>query len=115
MIFRRATLQEIGFRSAFPPHHFYDRFMSCQVLERGWRIAVHGIACDHLGGQTAVCEPAYHALANQWAKGRGVSTLGDNADLALYREGERLFLKEWRDEKRFIPLMVGEDWRIMHR
>jgi hypothetical protein len=115
LIFRRATLQENGFRSDFPPHHFYDRLISCQVLERGWRMAVHGIACADLGEHTAVREQAYHAPATQWVKARDTPMLVDNADLAVYREGERQFLTEWRDEKRFIPLTVGEDWRITHR
>ena len=112
MIFRRSALREIKFQPDFPPHHFYDRFLSCQMLERGWRLAVQGVACDHLSGQTADHEPSYDALAQRWAAARGLLALEGNWDLTVYREGERQFLKTWRDEKKFIPLTVGNDWKI---
>ncbi len=114
MIFRRQALTEIGLRADFPPHHFYDRLMSCQVTERGWRVAVLGIACDHLGNRTVAHEPAWHELAQRWAETRSIASVDGNWDLAVYREAERRFLSEWRDQKRFIPVRAAEDWTI-HR
>jgi ADP-ribose pyrophosphatase YjhB (NUDIX family) len=93
MILRRQALEEIGIKPALPPTSFDDRRISCQVLERGWCIAVLGIACDHLGDETA----------------------GRQADSpALYLEAERQFLTEWRETKHFIPLRVLADGSVLH-
>ena len=113
MIFRRETLAGIGFRPGFPPHHFYDRLMSCQVLEQRWRIGVLGVACDHLGGETSCREPKWHALARQWTKSRGISDMGARWDYAVYCEAEQQFVEEWRDRKHFFPLKVLDDWTIV--
>ena len=127
MIFRRRCLEEIGFRKDFPVHHFYDRLMCCQVLEKGWQVGVLGIECDHISGQTVNQEPKYHQLAEKWMKEKWGSI--DNwieknkgwfnnpqnpnyqkrpigADHWLYLEAERQFLTEWRDQKKFIPRKV---------
>jgi len=109
MIFRREMLERISYREDFPPHHFYDRLMSCQVLEAGGRIAVVGLACDHLGGRTSVLEPAYHALAEQWCRAHGITD--PPWDLGVYLAAERYFLEEYRDRKRLIPVRINGDWR----
>ena len=110
MILRRRALAEIGVRPGFPPHHFYDRLISCQVLERGWQVGVLGIACDHLGGQTSVLQPGWSALARHWALEHGISEHPAGWDQAVYLEAERQFLDEWRNDKRFIPRRVEFDW-----
>jgi GT2 family glycosyltransferase len=112
MAFRREALAEIGSRADFPPHHFYDRLMSCQVLERGWRVAVLGVACDHLGNRTVSRETAWHELARRWAQAHGIAVGDGNWDLAIYLEAERQFLGEWRDRKRFVPVRVEPDWTL---
>lgn len=115
MIFRRRALEEVGIRPDFPPHHFYDRLLSCQMLEAGWHVAVVGIACDHLGNQTAGREPGWPALARAWAQQHGIAAHEAGWDQAVYHEAERQFLSEWRDTKHFIPLRVlldGSIWRV---
>jgi GT2 family glycosyltransferase len=112
MVFRRSALASIGRRRGFPPHHFYDRLQSCQLLEAGWRIGVLGVACDHLGNRTAGSQLAWKSLARRWAVRRGLEAPDDDWELALYREAERQFLAEWRDAKAFIPLTVLPDWSI---
>jgi len=116
MIFRTEALAQIGSRRDYPPHHFYDRLMSCEVLEAGWRVAVLGIGCDHLGGRTAVLVPQYHEFAEAWCREHEVSLEpdGDGWDLAVYREAERQFLREYRDGKHFIPVRVEHDWTVVH-
>jgi hypothetical protein len=64
MVFRRQTLESIGFRDDLF-FHFYDRIMSAQVLERGWQIAVLGIECDHLSGKT-MGEVSYDRACEKW-------------------------------------------------
>lgn len=107
MIFRRACLNAIGVREGFPPHHFYDRLMSLQALEAGWRVAVLGIACDHLGGQTSVLEPGWDEVAHAWCEAHGIPQPADGGwDLAVYREAERQLFAEYRDGKGLLPVRV---------
>jgi len=56
IVFRRAVLEAITPRLDFPPHHFYDRLLSCEVREAGWDVGVMGVACDHIS-----------ALDGEWA------------------------------------------------
>lgn len=108
MIFRTEALAQIEKKPNYPPHHFYDRLMSAQILEAGWEVYVVGIGCDHLGGRTAVLVPEYHAFAEEWCKAHGVALEpdGDGYDYAVYREAERQFLNEYRDQKHIIPVRV---------
>lgn len=106
MIFRRSVLESIPQRPDFPPHHFYDRLLSCEVRERGYKVGVLGIACDHISGQTVCNELAYHYFAMDWCKAHNVEIPDGNHDTALYKEAERQFLKEYRDEKPFVPSHV---------
>jgi GT2 family glycosyltransferase len=114
MILRRDALEDVGIRPDFPPHHFYDRLISCQLLERGWHIGVLGVACDHLGNQTAGRQPGWPALAEAWAREHGIPAHNGGWDAAVFFEAERQFLTEWRDRKRFIPVRVLPDGSVQH-
>lgn len=107
MIFRREALAAIKQRPDFPPHHFYDRLLSCETAEAGYTIGVLGLACDHISGQTVNQEPSYAVMAQVWANEHGIEK-GDahNWDTVIYAEAERQWLKEYRDEKHFIPRKV---------
>ena len=114
MIFRTDVLRTIGTRPDFPPHHLYDRLLSCQVLEAGHRIAVLGLRGDHLGMRTATGH-LYQDFCREWAERHALvpalDTVGNpNWDLTIYLAGESLFLKEYRDEKHLIPCYVDADW-----
>src|ERR1041385_2488700 len=52
MILRREAWDFIGYRENFPPHHFYDRLISTQILEKNWDVGILGIGFDHISGQT---------------------------------------------------------------
>uniref|UniRef100_A0A7C3SPF6 Glycosyltransferase family 2 protein n=1 Tax=Dictyoglomus turgidum TaxID=513050 RepID=A0A7C3SPF6_9BACT len=128
MIFRRKCLEDIGFRPDFPVHHFYDRLMCCQVIEKGWEIRVLGIECDHISGMTVSRENKYYELVKKWFLERGINSFDEwynknidwvnkidnpnrgvkptNYDHLCYLEAEKQFLTEWRDQKGFIPRMV---------
>jgi cellulose synthase/poly-beta-1,6-N-acetylglucosamine synthase-like glycosyltransferase len=62
MIIRREAWNDIGFRENFPPHHFYDRLVSTQLLEKKWNIGVLGIEFDHISGQTVSQEQKYEEV-----------------------------------------------------
>jgi GT2 family glycosyltransferase len=128
MIIRRRAWQEIEYREDQPPHHFYDRLIACQLLEKGWQIGVLGIECDHFSGQTANQEPAYAEMCREWAKENlGIDSFEEyrnysrwfdsvanpskgkiphNWDSVIYQEAERMFLEEYRDLKKLVPLIV---------
>jgi len=110
MVIRRNAWATIGFRPEFPPHHFYDRLISTQMLEAKYKVAVLGIACDHLGGQTVSKEQRYPDMAQEWCEkhvqpdryvGNPVSW-----DMTVYREAEFQWLREFRDRKHLVPIRV---------
>lgn len=108
MAINRDVWNKIGYRENRPPHHYYDRFISCQVLEIGYDIWVLGIGCDHIGGQVASKEKKYFNTAKMWCQKNNIEPIKDdsgniNWDITMHTEAKRLFLKEWRDEKKFIP------------
>ena len=107
MIFRRSCLEAIPQRPDFPPHHFYDRLLSCETREKGFTVAVLGIECDHISGQTVNQEPGYSTMAQEWAEAHGLTMEGaHNWDTILYRMAELMWLKEYRDLKRVVPCRV---------
>jgi GT2 family glycosyltransferase len=109
MIFRRSVLSSLPRLSNFPPHHFYDRLLSCQIMELGYLVAVLGIACDHISGQTANGASGYLDLARRWCKQHLGLENCDDWDLEIYRQAEARWLNEYRDRKRFIPLCVPRE------
>jgi len=131
MIFRKETLEEIGFIEDFPMHHFYDRLMSCQVIEKGKRVAVLGIECDHVSGQTVAHEEKHTTASEDWCKEHlGITSFKDwenknqdwikgampsyhksptpvSWDDVIYREAEKKFFERF---KGFFPLRIGSDY-----
>ena len=105
MIFRRNVLEAIKQRADFPPHHFYDRLLSCEVRELGYEVGVLGIGCDHISGQTVNQENAYGRMANEWIK-NNLNMITDSPDSVIYLTAERIWLEEYRDKKHFIPCKV---------
>ena len=113
MIIRREAWNVIGFRESFPLHHFYDRLISTQLLEKEWYIYVIGIQCDHFSGQTVNKEPAYHDMAEKWCRANvdtrfwcfDVRSGTYNWDATIYQEAERQWMNEYRP-KGFIPKKI---------
>lgn len=131
MIFRKDVLEQIGFRDNYPVHHFYDRLMSAQIIEAGYKVGILGIEFDHVSGQTANTQQKYQNTAKEWFQAHlGVNTpqewaelrkewvqrgnspskgkIPDQWDYVCYLEAEYLFLKEYRDEKHLVPIIYGK-------
>lgn len=112
MIFRRHVLEKIAPRKNFPPHHFYDKLLSCEVRELGYSVGVLGVACDHISGQTVNQEEKYRTMAEEWSRANLTEDkfVGNPHDWqwdgTVYREAERQWLAEYRDQKKFIPCKV---------
>lgn len=98
----------------YAPEHFQDRIWSCEVLERGGRIAVLGISCDHFGGGIGPGNAKADVLRRRWLDAEGLPYDPARSDLAVYQESERRFLKRFRDTG-FIPLRVAADFSIQHQ
>lgn len=128
MIFRICMLKQLPAQEAsgLAPHHFYDRILSCEVLERDWHIAMVGIQCDHFGGGTGLCKVPHDgpelgvlnrdASYRKWLQLKGItySTDEENFDALVYKEAEKIFLNKWRDELHFIPVKVMKDYTVYH-
>lgn len=129
MIFRKECLEKVGFKDNYPIHHFYDRMLSLQTLEAGYKVGILGIEFDHISGQTVNQEQTYQDSAKAWFKEKlGLDTPEQWAELrkdwvyggdrnnpshgkvpnqydhATYLEAEFLFLTEYRDSKKIIPV-----------
>lgn len=130
MIFRKSVLKEIGFKDDYPRHHFYDRMMSCQVIEAGYKVGIMGIEHCHCSGKTANHEQKWQDTAKEWCKvNLGINSpqewpplhpewfnslsnashghIPNGWDHVIYLEAEYRFLKEYRDEKHVVPLYFG--------
>jgi glycosyltransferase involved in cell wall biosynthesis len=114
MILRRTALEDIGEKENFPLMHFYDRMISTQLLEKGWKIGTLGIECDHISGQT-MGEKKYIEACKKWAIEHRVqpAAIGVNWDGIIYQEAERQWLREFREQKHFIPLKVDTNGNIV--
>ena len=133
MILRKDCLSKLERVEDFPLHHFYDRLISCQVLEKGYRVGVLGIEFDHISGQTVCHEGKHYTIAEQkmiekfssreqWEELRKVwmnnamnpsrGKKPDTGDYWTYLEAEWRFLSEWRERRHFIPLRVDNNYLI---
>lgn len=113
MVFRRSVLEGLTPQEGhYAPEHFYDRLLSCEVIEKGHRVAVMGVDCDHFSGGIGDGMAKADALRRAWLDAEGVAY--DPADTygAVYRESERRFFERYRG---FFPFRVGRDWSVEHR
>jgi GT2 family glycosyltransferase len=131
MIFRKSAMQKIEHKTDFPPHHFYDRMMCCQIVDAGYRVGILGVKFAHLNGQTANSAEGWQNTAREWCRvNLGIESptewvklhpdwfksmsnpsrghVPNGLDHVIYLEAEYRFLKEFRDEKHLVPLVFGK-------
>lgn len=110
MIFRRSTLEQLTPQEGtYAPEHFYDRLMSCEVLERGGHVATLGIACDHFSGGIGPGMVKADELRRKWLTEESLKFDPSDTYTAVYVESERRFFARYQG---FFPLTVGRDYRI---
>ena len=115
MVFSLDVLKELPKQEEMhTPGHFYDRVMSCEILQRGYHIAVLGFKCDHMSDGTANGCPNRDQFYRKWLVEHNLPADTADPDAEIYMEGERRFLRRWRDELNFIPLKVNADYSITH-
>lgn len=114
MIFRRTELEQLTPQEGnFAPFHFYDRILSCEVLDRGGHIGVLGIDCDHFSGGTGAGSASADGLMQKWLTSNGIPYDPERPDMAIYLASERLFKQKYIHTG-FAPLKVLPDYSI-HR
>lgn len=93
----------------YAPEHFYDRILSCEVLEMGWHIAVLGVSVDHFSGGIGAGVASADKLRYRWLMAENLGTPENSSD-AVYLESERRFKRRFDG---FFPLKVMSDYRIV--
>lgn len=110
MIIRRDAWEDIGIKDKFPPHHFYDKLISSQMLEKGWEVGTLGIEFDHFSGQTVNTQKGYQTMAHDWLYRNGHMpgefNPDHNYDEDIYKLSEAMWLNEYRDTKHVIPIKI---------
>lgn len=112
MVIERKAWNRIGYRDDFPPHHFYDRLISTQMLEAGFTVATLGIEFDHISGQTVNQEKKYQHMAYEWLIWNTKDIIDDsfdpdhNYDVDMYKYAEEKWLREYKYNKHLIPIKV---------
>jgi len=131
MIFRKSVLEKIEHIETLPPHHFYDRIMSVQTIEAGYKVGIMGIEFDHVSGQVANQESKWQDTSKEWfERVKGITSpqqwaevnagwvnasnnpsrgkVPDQWDYCAYLEAERMFLQTYRDQKHLVPMVYGK-------
>jgi hypothetical protein len=114
MIFRRSALEQLTPQEGhYAPEHFYDRILSCEVIERGGHVAVLGIECDHFSGGIGPGMPKADALRRRWLDAEHLPYDPEDTYTAVYLESERRFKARYMDT-RFAPFRVDQSYKV-HR
>lgn len=92
--------------------HFYDRIWPIRTIEAGYRVGTLGVECDHIGGLTTTGNMRFRNDCIAWLDERGSSY--ENPETEMYLIAERRYLSEYRENKHFLPCIVGGDYVINH-
>lgn len=115
--------------------HFYDRIMPIRTIEAGYRVAVIGSDCDHIGGMTTTGNERYRDDCIKFLDARGIAWRDNgsndiaaealdernipcgNPETQMYLIAEHRYLSEYRDEKKFLPAIIlheGSGYDVRH-
>lgn len=92
--------------------HFYDRIWPCRTIEAGYRVAVMGVECDHIGGITTTGNERYRQDCIDWLQERELPY--ENPETEMYLIAERRFLNEYKEQKHFLPCIIDSNYDIRH-
>ena len=108
--FRRDVLKSLTLDDGLPPGHWYDLIWGAQASLAGWRLAVMGVDCDHVGwgtsaGQREELQPEWL----RWCVETGVGVPDGDPMAAIRAYGEA----QWQTYRgRYWPCHVGADWGV---
>lgn len=112
MILRRTTLEQLTPQEGhYAPEHFYDRLLSCEIIQRGGHIGVLGIDCDHFSGGIGDGMSKADELRRRWLTEEGIKFDPDNTYAEVYHESQRRFFERY---KGFFPFQVDHEHKV-HR
>ncbi len=114
MVFRIKHLKKLVPQAGnYAPHHYYDKILCLQVLERGLHVRYIGVLMDHFCVGTGKGIENSRDAYTTWLKEQGLYDDRTTIDMNVYGEAERLFMKEFRDEKKILPCHVNEDYTVV--
>lgn len=89
-------------------HHFYDGMLGAFAKRLGWEVWMLPVAVHHLGGQTAVGDPAYHQWANQQLTitEEHTDTVSATGDQAFWRRAHEIGYAQFKD---VLPIRISKE------
>ncbi len=116
MMFKRQVIPALVSKAEawedLPLAHFYDRIWPLRTIEAGYRVAVLGAMCDHIGGLTCTANQRYANDCRAWLEARNIPY--ENPETEMYLVAERRFLNEYREQKHFIPCKIDNNYSLEH-
>lgn len=93
--------------------HFYDRIWPIRTIEAGYHVVTMGSDNDHIGGLTTTGSERYRNDCIKWLEDRNIPY--DNPETSMYLVAEERYLREYRDEKHFLPaIIIDENHTVRH-
>lgn len=95
-----------------PPFHFYDKYLSCEMLRNNWHVGCLGVRFDHLSGGIRGGVKLAEEMRDRWLKKVGLEKdpAHHSNDTTVYEAAQAWFREEFQG---FYPLMVNLDHNIM--
>lgn len=112
LIMRKDYLTNVNIKG-MPPHHFFDRILTLAFIEQGYHALTIGIAHDHAGGTTST-KVGSTDFIKRWCQEQGLEIV-ENPDYTMYKYGEALFQKRWKDIWDKGALWVDENFNYVIR
>ena len=112
--------------------HFYDRIWPIRTIEAGYHVITMGSDNDHIGGMTTTGNERYRNDCIKFLDERGIAWRDNgstdiaaealdernipcgNPETQMYLIAEHRYLKEYRDQKRWLPAIIREGYNVTH-
>ncbi len=112
--------------------HFYDRIWPIRTIEAGYHVITMGSDNDHIGGMTTTGNERYRNDCIKFLDERGIAWRDNgstdiaaealdernipcgNPETQMYLIAEHRYLKEYRDQKHWLPAIIREGYHVTH-
>jgi len=112
--------------------HFYDRIWPIRTIEAGYHVITMGSDNDHIGGMTTTGNERYRNDCIKFLDDRGIAWRDNgstdiaaealdernipcgNPETQMYLIAEHRYLKEYRDQKHWLPAIIREGYNVTH-
>lgn len=108
MALRREVIPSLKINNTIMPCHAYDRIWSIRAILSGWKVAILGIWCHHIGGTTEHSDK-FSKLAEEWCNTNNIPIQNKNPNITMCLEGDRRFREEF---KSLYPAFIKDDFSV---